>query len=276
MKAIASYLRKPLAVAALAILLVIVLACTFAQFITPYDPIAQDLGSANSLPTALHPLGADTLGRDLLSRLLFGGRVSLSGALIAVSVFLVLGVPLGMLAGSVRGVLDTVLTKIVEVLFAVPVLIILLVVLAVFSSNIDAAMITLGVLCFGGLFRIVRATTIAASGELYVKAARASGLRPAAVLWRHILPNLWGPVIVQVSLFAASAVLVESGIAFLGFSVKAPDPSWGSMLQKGRTAINQHPWQVFTPGIALALTILAFNTLGDGIRDALGREVRRG
>jgi len=266
------YLRKPIAVVALVIFLGIVLACVLADVIAPYDPIAQDLLAANSLPSAAHPLGADTLGRDLLSRLLFGGRVTLSGSLIAVVVFIGLGVPLGMLAGYVRGGLDLVLTKVVEVLFAVPVIIILLVVLSVFSQNLAAAMVTLGVLGFGGLFRVVRATTIAASGELYVKAAKASGLNHGAVLWRHILPNLWGPVIVQVSLFAASAVLVESGLAFLGFSVKAPDPSWGSMISDASQALTRYPWLLVPPGVTIAIVVLCLGLIGDGVRDAVSRE----
>ncbi len=276
MNSVRAFLRKPLAMVALGVLVVIVLACTFANLIAPYDPIAQDLANANSLPSAAHPLGADTLGRDLLSRLLFGGRVSLSGSLIAVLVFVALGVPLGMLAGYVRGALDVILTKVVEVLFAVPVVIILLVVLSIFSSNLVIAMITLGVLGFGGLFRVVRATTIAASGELYVKAARASGLGHGAVLWRHILPNLWGPVIVQVSLFAASAVLVESGLAFLGFSVKAPDPSWGSMISDASQALTRYPWLLVPPGVTIALVVLCLGLVGDGVRDAISREGGRG
>ncbi|SMQ71187.1 peptide/nickel transport system permease protein [Plantibacter sp. VKM Ac-1784] len=274
MNPVRTFLRKPVAVVAFVFLTVTVLACVFASKLAPFDPIAQDLGSANSLPTAEHPLGADTLGRDLLSRLLYGGQVTLSGALIAVLVFTVLGLTLGMIAGYVRGLIDVVLTKVVEVLFAVPVIIILLVVLSVFSQNLVVAMVTLGVLGFGGLFRVVRATTIAAAGELYVKAARASGLRHGAILWRHILPNLWGPVIVQVSLFAASAVLVESGLAFLGFSVKAPDPSWGSMISEASQALSRYPWLLVPPGATIALVVLCLGLIGDGVRDAIAREGR--
>ncbi|SMQ57653.1 dipeptide/oligopeptide/nickel ABC transporter permease/ATP-binding protein [Agreia sp. VKM Ac-1783] len=274
MNSVRAFLRKPLAVAALVFLVVVVLACLFADVLAPYDPIAQDLAAANSLPTPAHLLGADTLGRDILSRLLFGGQVTLSGSLVAVLVFLVFGLTLGMLAGYVRGVLDVVLTKIVEVLYAVPVIIILLVVLSVFSQNLVVAMVTLGVLGFGGLFRVVRATTLAASGELYVKAARASGLSHGKVLWRHILPNVWGPVIVQVSLFAASAVLVESGLAFLGFSVKAPDPSWGSMISDASQALTRYPWLLVPPGATIALVVLCLGLVGDGVRDSMSRDGR--
>ena len=269
-----AFMRKPLAVVALIFLVATVLACVFAAVLAPYDPITQDLGAANSPPSPQHPLGADTLGRDLLSRLLFGGQITLSGSLIAVLVFVGLGLSLGMLAGYVRGAADVILSKVVEVLFAVPVIIILLVVLSVFSQNLVVAMITLGILGFGGLFRVVRATTLAAKGELYVKAARASGLGHVAVLWRHILPNLWGPVIVQVSLFAASAVLVESGLAFLGFSVKAPDPSWGSMISDASQALTRYPWLLVPPGVTIALVVLSLGLVGDGVRDSISREGR--
>ncbi|MGP3534145.1 dipeptide/oligopeptide/nickel ABC transporter permease/ATP-binding protein [Microbacterium sp. RD1] len=272
MRSFTRFLRKPLAVTATAILFAITLACFLAPLVAPYDPLTQDLSAANSLPTLAHPLGADTLGRDLLSRLLYGGQVSLTGATIAVAVFVALGVPLGMLAGYCRGAIDTILSKVVDVLFAVPVIIILLVVISVFSSNLVAAMVTLGVLGCGGLFRVVRASTIEASSELYVKAARASGLGHAAVLWRHILPNLGGPVIVQVSLFAASAVLVESGLAFLGFSVQPPRPSWGSMISDASNALTSHPWLLVPPGMLIAVVVLCLGLIGDGARDALSRE----
>jgi peptide/nickel transport system permease protein len=261
--------------AALLIILV-TLACCAAPLIAPYDPLAQDLAAANSLPSAAHLLGADTLGRDLLSRLLYGGQITLLGAVIAVAVFTMLGLPLGLMAGYFRGALDAVLTRIVEVLFAVPVIVIVLVVLAVFSSSLSAAMITIGVLGFGSLFRVVRASTIAASRELYVKAATAGGLRQRTIILRHILPNVWGPVIVQVSLFTAGAILVQSGLAFLGFSVKPPNPSWGSMVGDASLALSSYPWQLVPSGGIIALLVLCFGLVGDGVRDSLIQRAPRG
>ncbi len=266
------FLKRPLATSAMVFLLLVVLACLLARVIAPYDPLAQDLSSPHALPSVAHLLGTDTLGRDILSRLLYGGQVTLLGSLIAVVVFVVLGIPLGLVAGYRRGWIDAVLTRIVEVLFAVPVIVILLVVLSVFSANIVAAMITLGILSFGSVFRVVRATTMSAANELYVKAARASGLRPMAVVVKHILPNLLGPVIVQVTLFAAAAVLVESGLAFLGFSVAPPNPSWGSMVSEGSQNLSSYPWELVPPGLLIALVVLAFGLVGDGVRDAVARE----
>jgi peptide/nickel transport system permease protein len=269
MKPHVQFVRNPLAMTAAIVVVVIVIACFAAAWIAPYDPLAQDLAAANALPSPAHLLGTDTLGRDILSRLLWGGQVTLAGAVIAVAVFVLIGLPLGLIAGYWRGPLDAVLTRIVEVMFAVPVIVILLVVLAVFSTNMVAAMITLGVLGFGSLFRVVRGSTLAAAGETYVKAAKASGLRQYAIISRHILPNVWGPVIVQVSLFAASAVLVQSGLAFLGFSAKPPDPTWGSMVSEASVVLSSYPWQLVPSGVIIAVTVLCFGIVGDGVRDSM-------
>lgn len=266
------FLRKPLAVSALVFLVAVILCCYLAPVIAPYGPLDQDLFAAHQLPSAAHLLGTDTLGRDLLSRLLFGGQVTLMGSLIAVSVFICLGVPLGLIAGYRRGWLDTALTRFVELLFAVPVIVILLVVLSVFSTNIVAAMVTLGILGFGSIFRVVRATAMSAANELYVKAARASGLRAGQVVAKHILPNLLGPVIVQVTLFAASAVLTESGLAFLGFSVAPPNPSWGAMIRDASQNLSSFPWEVVPSGVVISLVVIALGLIGDGVRDAVARE----
>jgi peptide/nickel transport system permease protein len=269
-----AFFRQPLAATAFAIALTMILACVFASVVAPYDPLEQDLYSASVLPNGAHLLGADTLGRDILSRLLFGGRATLSGALIAVTVFFLLGVPFGLLAGYRGGVADAICSRLVEILFATPVLVILLVVVSVFSGSIVAAMVTCGILGSGSLFRVVRGQTIALKSELYVKAARSEGLRAGAVLRRHILPNIWGPVIVQLSLFAAGAVLTESALAFLGFSVQPPDPSWGSMIGEASRYISAHPWQLIPPGVAIGLVVMCLGLIGDGVRDAVTRSVR--
>lgn len=266
------FLRKPLATGALVFLLAVVTGCVLAFIFAPYDPLAQDLSSARSLPSPAHLLGTDTLGRDILSRLLHGGQISLTGALVAVSVFLALGVPLGLIAGYRRGIVDRALSRVVELFFAVPVIVILLVVLSVFSTNVVAAMITLGVLGFGSVFRVVRAQTLSSANELYVKAARASGLKTSAIIAKHILPNVWGPVIVQATLFTASAILVESGLAFLGFSVAPPNPSWGSMVREASASLSRNPWELIPSGGLIALVVLALGIIGDGIRDAVARE----
>ncbi|MDR0365650.1 MAG: ABC transporter permease subunit, partial [Bifidobacteriaceae bacterium] len=272
MKTLKRFARQPLGMTAAIVVLVITLACLFANLIAPYDPIKQDLMSANQMPSGAHLLGTDSLGRDILSRLLYGGRVTLSGSVVAVSVFTALGLPLGLIAGYWRGWLDKILGRLVEVIFATPVIVILLVVLSVFSANLTAAMITLGVLGFGSLFRVVRASTMAASGELYVKAARSAGLRGGTVLRRHILPNLWGQVIVQVAIFAASAILTESGLAFLGFSIRPPDPSWGSMIGEASAVLSSHPYQLAPPGVLIGIVVLSLGLVGDAARDlAAGR-----
>jgi peptide/nickel transport system permease protein len=272
-KSVKAFVRQPLAMTALIVVLLIILSCAFANLVAPYDPLEQDLYAANELPSSSHLLGADTLGRDILSRLLFGGRVTLIGAVIAVLVFTALGIPFGLAAGYLRGVLDAVCSRIVEILFAVPVMVIVLVVVSVFSGNIAASMVTIGVLGSGSLFRVVRGQTMSLAGELYVKAARASGLGSFTILRRHILPNIWGPVIVQVSLFSAGAVLTESGLAFLGFSVQPPNPSWGSMIGEASRYISAHPWQLVPPGVVIAVMVMCLGLIGDGVRDAVTRSL---
>ncbi|MDR1431920.1 MAG: ABC transporter permease subunit, partial [Propionibacteriaceae bacterium] len=271
MKTVKAFFGQPLASFALIVVALVVCSSVFAAVVAPYDPLKQDLQAANSLPSPAHWLGADTLGRDILSRLLHGGQITLFGALIAVSVFLALGVPLGLAAGYFRGWLDAAVSRIVEVLFAVPVMIIVLVVVSVFSGGIAASMVTIGILSFGSLFRVVRGQTMAAARELYVKAARSEGLRGAAILRRHILPNIWGPVIVQASLFLAGAILTESGLAFLGFSVQPPAPSWGAMIGEAARVISAHPWQLVPPGVLIGLLVLCLGLIGDGVRDAVTR-----
>jgi peptide/nickel transport system permease protein len=275
MRSVRSFFRQPLATTAFVIAAVIVLSTVCAGLIAPFDPLEQDLFATSLSPTGDHLLGTDTLGRDILSRLLFGGRVTLVGALIAVAVFVVLGVPLGLLAGYRGGLLDAACSRVVEILFAVPTMVIVLVVVSVFSGSIVAAMVTVGVLGSGSLFRVVRGQTMALAGELYVKAARSEGLRGATILRRHVLPNIWGPVIVQVSLFSAGAILTESGLAFLGFSVQPPDPSWGSMVGEASRYISAHPWQLVPPGALIGVIVMCLGLIGDGVRDSVTRSTRR-
>ncbi|MDR0594232.1 MAG: dipeptide/oligopeptide/nickel ABC transporter permease/ATP-binding protein [Bifidobacteriaceae bacterium] len=271
MRSVRAFFRQPVAATAFAVAAAIILASVFANVVAPHDPLAQDLRSANALPGAEHWLGADTLGRDICSRLLYGGRITLTGALIAVAVFVALGVPAGLLAGYRRGLFDLVASRVVEVMFAIPVMIIVMVVVSVFSSGVTASMLTIGILGSGSLFRVVRGQTMAAAQELYVKAARSEGLRARSILRRHILPNIWGPVIVQTTLFSAGAILTESGLAFLGFSVQPPAPSWGSMIGEASRYISAHPWQLIPPGVLIGVIVMCLGLIGDGVRDAVSR-----
>jgi peptide/nickel transport system permease protein len=229
---------------------------------------AGDLGAAQQGPGLAHLLGTDTLGRDVLERLLVGTRVTTTGVAEALFVALLIGIPLGLLAGFYRGWLDTAIGWLADLTFSMPAIVIILVVLAVFPQNMTAAMITLGVISSPGLMRVVRSATLAVRDELYIAAARVSGLSNPYILTRHVLPRIAGPVIVQTSLLAAVALLVQTGLAFLNLVVPAPAPSWGGMVADGVQAIVLQPWLIWPPGVIIVLTILALGLLADAARDA--------
>ncbi len=212
----------------------------------------------------------------MLSRLLFGARVSLLDVAVAAGVFMLLGIPLGVLAGYRGGWLDRVAVRVADLLLAVPVIVVLLMVVAIFPGNDVATMTALGVIGCPGLLRVVRGSTLAIRGELYVEAARLSGLRTPAILRRHILPRIAGPVIVQVTLFCATALLAESGLSFLGLSrPETLGPSWGNMVGEASEAMSQDGWLLVPAGGILVLTVMAFGLIGDAVRDAtMGRSAQ--
>jgi oligopeptide/dipeptide ABC transporter ATP-binding protein len=265
---LAGLMRQPIAIATIAFLAVLTLACLAASLIAPYDPRAQDLARVLSGPTSHNLLGTDTLGRDILSRLLYGGRRSLLSIVEGVSVVLVLGVPLGLAAGYVGGLTDRMLSRFAEMVLAIPAIILILVVLALVPHNEDAAMLTFGLLGAPTVLRVVRGTTLKIRDELYVVAARVSGLSHLRIVVRHILPRVSGPIIVQASLFAAYALLFETAIAFLGLTADPSTPTWGGMIGEASTVIEQHSWLLVPTGAVIASTILALGLLGDAVRDA--------
>ncbi|MEU7931606.1 dipeptide/oligopeptide/nickel ABC transporter permease/ATP-binding protein [Micromonospora echinofusca] len=260
-------LRRPLAVAALLWLVVVAVCALFPDLVTDRDPLEQDLIAALQGPSAEHPLGTDRLGQDLLSRLVHGAGTTLWGVLVAVLTSTVLGVLLGLPAGYLGGVVDAAILRVSDLLFAVPAIIILLVVVAVFPENVTIAMVTFGVLLAAGLIRVVRTATRSTREELFIAAARVSGLSSGQILRRHVLPRLRGLVIVQASLIAAVSLVIQAGLAFLGFGPQPPQPSWGGMVDEARDVIVQHPWALVPPGLAVAITVLAFTLLGDAVRD---------
>ena len=266
----------PVAAVAALYLLVLIGCAAAAGLVAPDNPQTQDLTHVLAVPSAAHWLGTDRLGRDVLSRLLFGARVSLLDVAVAAGVFMVLGIPLGVLAGYRGGWLDRVAVRIADLLLAVPVIVVLLMVVAIFPGNDVATMTALGVIGCPGLLRVVRGSTLAIRGELYVEAARLSGLRTPAILRRHILPRIAGPVIVQVTLFCATALLAESGLSFLGLSrPETLGPSWGNMVGEASEAMSQDGWLLIPAGGILVLTVMAFGLIGDAVRDAtMGRSAQ--
>jgi peptide/nickel transport system permease protein len=256
-------------------LVLLVIAVAAAPLLAPHDPATQDLARTLSGPSGRHWLGTDQLGRDVTSRLLYGGRAALADVAVAVATVLLVGVPAGLLAGYTGGWVDRVIMRLADLVFAVPGIIVLLLVVAIFPGNDVIAMITLGIIHSAGFARVIRGQTLAYRNDLFVKAAVLSGLRTPAILRRHILPSLSGPVIVQASLFAASALVIESGLSFLGLLRPDVDgPTWGNMVTQAANVSNQDPWLLVPAGGTVAVTVVAFSLLGDAIRDAtVGRSV---
>lgn len=263
-------LRRPSAIFCCAYLVALIGVAVIAPIALPSvnSQNAGNLFQANQLPSWSHLLGTDTLGRDVMSRLLVGDRVTLTGIAEALVVVLVLGVPLGLLAGYVGGWTDRVVTWLADLAFSLPAVVIIIVVLSVFPTSMPAGMVTFGVLAAPGLMRVVRSAVLPVREELYIKAAEASGLSRTYILTRHILPRIAGVVIVQASLLAAVALGVQSGLAFLNLLVAVPAPSWGGMVADGTTVLLIHPWLIVPPGAAIAVTMLALSLLGDVVRDA--------
>jgi oligopeptide/dipeptide ABC transporter ATP-binding protein len=266
--------RSPLAVVALAYLAGLTIAVIAAPLFAPYDATAVDLDHVLATPTGEHLLGADMLGRDVLSRLMYGGRASLVGVLQAVATVLVLGVPLGLAAGFAGGLVDRAVSVITDIVLAIPVVVTLLVVLAVFGSNQMAAMVALGVLGTPTVARVVRSATLAATQEPWVAAARVTGLRPVTIVARHLLPRVAGPVVVQASIFAGVALIAETGLGYLGFGAAPPAPTWGGMVSEASFVIDRQPWMLAPSGVVIGLTVVAFGLVGDLVRDTIAARFR--
>jgi peptide/nickel transport system permease protein len=262
-------LRRRLAFVCVAYLSVIIFIAVVAPLVLPAiaSEHAGDLLAVRQGPSIEHFLGTDTLGRDVLDRLLVGTRVTMLGVGEALLVGLVFGIPLGLTAGFLGGRVDSAIGWIADLVFSIPTIVIVIVVLSVFPQSMGGAMVTLGVIAAPGLTRVVRASTLEVREELYIAAARVSGLSRPYIITRHVLPRIAGPVIVQASLLTAVALLVQTGLAFLSLVVASPAPSWGGMVADGAGAIELQPWLIWPPGMAIALTILALGFLGDAVRD---------
>jgi ABC-type dipeptide/oligopeptide/nickel transport system permease subunit len=267
--------RQRIAIIALAFIVLLIFAAVFANLISPHDPADQDLGNSFAGPSWDNWLGADRLGRDTFSRLIFGARFSLLAATEAVAVALVLGVPIGILAGFLRGWVDAIASTIADAVLSIPAIVLALAIIGMLKPNLTNAMIAIGVVYAPRLFRVVRGAALSVREETFVEAARASGVSTFRIARTHVLPNVLSPLVVQVSLALGFAVLAEAGVSFLGLGVQPPDASWGVMLGQSTSQFENHPELLLAPGIAIVLTVLAFNVLGDGLNDSIGREIRR-
>ena len=265
----ARLLRHRGAAAGLAVVSAVLLLALFAPWIAPYDPGTQALDSGLSPPSVSHWLGQDKLGRDIFSRLAFGSRVSLAVGLGTVSISLLLGLLAGSLAGFFGGRTDRLLMRLADMLLAFPGILLAIGITAVLGPSLRNVLIALSVLGWVGYARLVRAQVLQVRELEFVQAAQAVGSPPARLLLRHILPNALSPILVEATFGIARAIVAEAGLSFLGLGVQPPTPSWGAMISEGRHFLFVAPHLTLAPGIAIMLTVMAFNFIGDGLRDAL-------
>lgn len=260
---------NPLTVAAAVVLAIIVVAALLAPWIAPYGVNQIDVSRALTAPSPAHWFGTDELGRDVFSRVLRAASTSLTIAVIAVGIALVLGLALGVVAGYAGGAVDAILMRVVDVMFAFPVLLLALAIIAIFEPGMLTTTIAIGVVYTPIFARVARASTLSLRTSPFVQVSRSMGTPAPMILVRHVLPNIGGPVVVQTSLSLAFAILSEAALSFLGLGIQPPEPSWGGMLFTAQGFLAQAWWMSVLPGAAIFVTALAFNLLGDGLRDGL-------
>lgn len=265
--------RNPLGIAGLSIIVFVALVAIFAPLIAPYGPTEQ-VARRLLEPSAEHILGTDEFGRDILSRVIFGSRISLYVGLVSVTLALLAGGVVGMIAGYFGGRTDTLLMRLVDILFAIPSLVLAIVIAGLLGPSLTNAMIAIGIVYAPIYARLVRGDVLAVRNQLYVESARAVGVSDFGMIVRHVLPNVMAPLIIQTTLLLSTAILAEAALSFLGLGTQPPEPSWGTMLGSGRRYMELTPWVAIAPGIAIVITVLGFNLLGDGLRDALDPRLR--
>ncbi|MGZ5130182.1 MAG: ABC transporter permease [Caldimonas sp.] len=261
--------RRRGALLGLAVVLAFVVLALGAAWIAPQDPIANSWGAIRKAPSAEHWFGTDEVGRDVLSRVVWGTRASLLAGVVSVSISLLLGVPIGLAAGFLGGFVDALISRITDAFLACPFLILAIALAAFLGPSLTNAMIAIGVSATPIFVRLTRAAVLNVKVEDYVEAARAVGNPPLRTALRHVMPNIAAPVIVQATLAIAAAVIAEASLSFLGLGQQPPAPSWGSMLNTAKNYVDIAPWMAIWPGLSIFLLVLSFNLLGDGLRDAL-------
>ncbi len=256
------------------ILSLIVLAVLGASALTRYDPLTINAAEGSRPPGPGHPLGTDILGRDMYTRVLFGGRLSLVTGIISVTFALALGVPMGLMSGFYGGLTDRLVMRLVDLMLTFPGILLALVIVAVLGPSLLNAMVAVGISASPTYARVVRSTALSAKTEAYIEAARALGCGNLRIIVRHILPNTIAPLIVLGTLGVAGAIIAAAALSFLGLGAQPPQPEWGALLSEGRSYLRTAWWITAFPGLAIMLTVLAINLLGDGLRDALDPRLR--
>ena len=267
-------LRSPLTVIGLAIILMFVLSAVFAPLLAPMDPAQQILSQRLKPPSAGHWLGMDQLGRDVLSRLLFGAPISLTVGLVVVGSASTLGTLVGLIAGYARGTVDELLMRLTDVFFAFPPLILAMAIAGALGPSLNNAMIAIAAVTWPVYARLVRGQVLSLREREFIEAAFSIGASTPRILFRHLLPNALAPILVQASFDMGGAILSAAGLSFIGFGARPPTPEWGVMISEGSKFFSTQPWLSFFPGLAILLTVAAFNLIGDGLRDAFDPRLR--
>lgn len=265
------FFRTRSAVAGLAVIGLIAIAAVLARWIAPASPYAT-VAQFNAGPSSAHWLGTDDIGRDILSRIIYGGQVSLQATFQIVGLALVAALPLGLIAGYFGGWRDSLLMRLMDAMFAFPPLILAIAVASLLGKSLLNESVAIAIVFVPGFVRLIRGQVLAVREETFIEASRSVGAGNGRMIRRHVLPNVASPLIVQVALALGYGLLAEAGLSFLGLGVQPPRASWGGMLSEAYPYIFQDPWALVVPGVAIALTVLAFNLIADGLRDALGRE----
>ncbi len=261
--------RRKGAIVGLAVVLVFVVLAVFAPLLAPYDPVATNWGAIRMAPSHLNWFGTDEIGRDVFSRVIWGGRASIMAGLVSVGISMLLGIPIGLLGAYAGGWTDGVISRFTDAMLAVPFLILAIALSAFLGPSLNNAMVAIGVSAMPVFIRLTRAQVLQIQVEDYIEAARAVGNPHWRIALRHILPNVMPPLIVQATLSIAAAVIAEASLSFLGLGQQPPLPSWGSMLNTAKNYMDNAPWMALWPGVSIFLLVLSFNLLGDGLRDAL-------
>ena len=273
MRTIRRLLRSKIGRIGLAVTAILCIIAVLAPYIAPYDPIRQDFAESLKSPSWKNPMGCDEFGRDILSRVIFGARISLYIGVIAVAIGFLIGVPIGALSAFYGGWLDMTVQRLIDTLMALPGILLAIVVVSILGINLQNAMVAVGVSSIPVFARLMRSSVLAIREEDFIEAARAAGMGNLRILTRHVLANSFSPVLVQTSFQFANSILWAAALSFLGLGAQPPTPEWGAMLASGRTYILSTPHVITFPGLALMVAVLGFNLLGEALRDALGPKI---
>ena len=266
--------KNKIALACLGYIIILLLMVIFAPLVTKYDPTEMNADVARQPPNAQHFFGTDEGGRDVFSRVIYGGRISLRVGFVSTALTVLIGLPFGMIAGFYGGTAQFAILRLMDLLMTFPGILLAMVVVAVLGRGVDQVMVAVGVAHVPTFIRIVNSAVISVKENDYITAARSVGARDLHLVTRHIFPNILAPIIVIITLYVASGLLSASSLSFLGLGAQPPSPEWGAMISRGRYAISNSPWLITFPGLAIASVVISFNILGDALRDALDPYIR--